>query len=74
MSWHKMVEFEPPLVACIVSNVDYSCAALQATKERVITIPAAHLALKIVDRGNCSGRDVAKFEKFGLTAIRSSEF
>jgi flavin reductase (DIM6/NTAB) family NADH-FMN oxidoreductase RutF len=43
-------------------------------RECVIAIPAAHLAQKIVDVGNCSGRDVAKFEKFGLTPIRSSEF
>ena len=26
MSWHMMVEFEPPLVACVVSNADYSFA------------------------------------------------
>ncbi len=67
MSWHMMVEFEPPLVACVVSNADYSFAALRATKECVIAIPAAHLAQKVVDVGNCSGREVAKFEKFGLT-------
>ena len=36
MSWHMMVEFEPPLVACVVSNADYSFAALRATKECVI--------------------------------------
>src|ERR1035438_10729348 len=23
MSWHMMVEFEPPLVACVVSSADY---------------------------------------------------
>jgi len=67
MSWQMMVEFEPPLVACVVSNADYSFAALRATKECVIAIPAAHLAQKVVDVGNCSGREVAKFEKFGLT-------
>lgn len=67
MSWHMMVEFEPPLVACIVSSADYSFAALTATKQCVIAIPALHLAQKVVDVGNCSGRDVAKFEKFGLT-------
>ena len=33
MSWHMMVEFEPPLVACVVSGANYSFAALQATKE-----------------------------------------
>ena len=71
MSWHMMVEFEPPLVACVVSNADYSFAALRATKECVIAIPAVHLAQKIVDVGNCSGREVAKFEKFGLTPLKA---
>lgn len=66
MSWHMMIEFEPPLVARVV-NADYSFAALTATRECVIAIPALHLAQKVVDVGNSSGRDVAKFEKFGLT-------
>ena len=35
MSWHMMVEFEPPMVACVVSSADYSFAALRATKQRV---------------------------------------
>jgi flavin reductase (DIM6/NTAB) family NADH-FMN oxidoreductase RutF len=68
MSWHMMVEFEPPLVACVVSNADYSYSALRATKEGVIAIPALELAPKVVQIGNCSGRDVNKFELFGLTA------
>ena len=67
MSWHMMVEFEPPLVACVVSSADYSFAALRATKECVIAVPALELAPKVVEVGNCSGRDVQKFEKFGLT-------
>jgi len=33
MSWHMMVEFEPPLIACVVSDADYSFAALRETKE-----------------------------------------
>jgi flavin reductase (DIM6/NTAB) family NADH-FMN oxidoreductase RutF len=71
MSWHMMVEFEPPLVACIVSNADYSFAALRATKECVIAIPALELAPRVVEIGNCSGRDVDKFERFGLTPAPS---
>ena len=67
MSWHMMVEFEPPLIACVVSNRDYSFAALRATKECVIAIPAVELAPKVVEVGNCSGRNVEKFEKIGLT-------
>ena len=32
MSWHMMVDFEPPLVACIVSEANHSFAALTSTK------------------------------------------
>jgi len=69
MSWHMMVEFEPPLIACVVSNRNHSFAALRATKECVIAIPAAKLAPKVVKIGNCSGRDVEKFKRFGLTPL-----
>jgi flavin reductase (DIM6/NTAB) family NADH-FMN oxidoreductase RutF len=69
MSWHMMVEFEPPLVACVVSEADFSFAALRSTGEAVIAIPARRLADKVVKVGNCSGRDNDKFERFGLTPL-----
>jgi flavin reductase (DIM6/NTAB) family NADH-FMN oxidoreductase RutF len=69
MSWHMMVEFEPPLVACVVSNANFSFAPLRATKECVIAVPARKLAVKVVGIGNCSGRDMDKFKKFGLTPV-----
>jgi flavin reductase (DIM6/NTAB) family NADH-FMN oxidoreductase RutF len=69
MSWHMMVDFVPPLIACVVSNRDFSFAALRATKQCVIAVPAVELARTVVKIGNCSGRDVAKFEKFHLTAL-----
>jgi flavin reductase (DIM6/NTAB) family NADH-FMN oxidoreductase RutF len=69
MSWHMMVEFEPPLVACIVSNRDYSFAALQATRQCVIAIPALKLASQVVKVGNSTGRDLDKFEEFDLTPL-----
>lgn len=68
MSWHMMVEFEPPQVACIVSEANYSFAALRATRECVIAIPARKLAAKVVKIGNSSGRDIDKFKTFGLKA------
>ena len=72
MSWHMMVEFTPPLIACVVSNGDHSFAALQATGECVIAIPAVKLAQKVVGIGNCSGRDLDKFARFGLTPLPAS--
>jgi flavin reductase (DIM6/NTAB) family NADH-FMN oxidoreductase RutF len=67
MSWHMMVEFEPPLIACVVSNANYSHKALRTTKECVIAIPALKLAPIVAEIGNCSGRDVDKFKRFDLT-------
>ena len=69
MSWQTMVEFEPPLVACVVSNGDHSFAALRKTKECVIAVPSVKLAATAVKVGNASGRDVDKFQSFGLTPL-----
>jgi flavin reductase (DIM6/NTAB) family NADH-FMN oxidoreductase RutF len=73
MSWHMMVDFEPPLIACVVSNRDHSFTALRATKECVIAIPTVDLAEKVVAIGNCSGRDVKKFAAFKLTPRKAAE-
>jgi flavin reductase (DIM6/NTAB) family NADH-FMN oxidoreductase RutF len=72
MSWHMMVEFEPPLIACVVSSNNYSYAALRRTGECVIALPAVKLASKVVKVGNSSGRDIDKFEAFGLTAVSAA--
>ena len=73
MSWHMMLEFEPPLIACVCSGNNYSFEALRATGECVIALPARKLAAKVVKVGNCSGRDIDKFEAFGLTPIEASQ-
>ena len=72
MSWHMMVDFTPPLVACVVGG-SYSFEALRATKECVIAVPAVELAPKVVKIGNCSGRDTDKFAAFGLTQVAGAE-
>lgn len=73
MSWHTMLEFEPPLIGCVVSNRNYSFSLLKASKECVINIPSVELAEKVVKVGNCSGRDVDKFATFGLTPVAASQ-
>jgi flavin reductase (DIM6/NTAB) family NADH-FMN oxidoreductase RutF len=68
MSWHMMIEFEPPLIACTVAGGDHSFRTLEDTGQCVIAIPAAEMAPTVVKIGNCSGRDVDKFARFKLTA------
>ncbi len=67
MSWHTMIEFEPPLVGCVISNRNYTFDLLKATKECVINIPTVDLAEKVVGCGNTSGAKIDKFETFHLT-------
>lgn len=67
MSWHTMLEFEPPLVGCVISNRNYSFRLLKAAKECVINIPTVEIAEKVVGCGNTSGANIDKFERFCLT-------
>ncbi|MDE2401849.1 MAG: flavin reductase family protein [Burkholderiales bacterium] len=69
MSWHTMMEFEPPLVGCVVSSRDFSFDALKATRECVLNIPTVELAAQVVRCGNTSGRRVDKFKVCGLTPV-----
>ncbi len=72
MSWHMMVEFEPPQVACVVSSANYSFAALHDRRECVIAIPSVDLASIVVRGGNTSGRNIDKFATSGLTPMPST--
>ncbi len=67
LSWHTMLEFEPPLVGCVVSNRNYSFGLLRASRECVLNIPAVGIAEKVVGCGNTSGATVDKFRTFRLT-------
>ena len=73
MSWHTMMEFEPPLVGCVISGGNASFASLRATRECAINIPTLELAQQVVGVGNCSGRGVDKFARFGLTPVAGAQ-
>jgi flavin reductase (DIM6/NTAB) family NADH-FMN oxidoreductase RutF len=73
MSWHTLLEFEPPLVGCVVSNRNFSFEALKARKECVINLPTVKLAEAVVKCGNVSGRRKDKFAAFGLTALPATQ-
>jgi len=69
MTYHMMLDHQPPLIGCAIGPWDYSFKALRATKECVLAIPTVDLASKAVEIGNCSGEDADKFERFGLTPV-----
>lgn len=67
MPWHTMLEFEPPLIGCVVSDRNHSFELLKASRQCVINIPTVDIAGQVVGCGNCTGTQVDKFERFGLT-------
>lgn len=67
MSWHMMIDFEPPIVGCVISNRNYTFDILKTSRECVINIPTVELAKQVVGCGNTSGRKTDKFKVFGLT-------
>ena len=73
LSWHTMMEFEPPLVGCVVSGNDFSFAALKATRQCVLNIPTVELASQVVACGNTTGRVIDKFKAFGLTPVPAAQ-
>jgi flavin reductase (DIM6/NTAB) family NADH-FMN oxidoreductase RutF len=73
LSWHTMMEFEPPLVGCVISGHNASFDTLRSTKECVINIPTLELSKQVVGIGNCSGRTVDKLARYRLTPVAAAE-
>jgi flavin reductase (DIM6/NTAB) family NADH-FMN oxidoreductase RutF len=67
MGWHMMMQFSPALFGCYIWEENHSFKMLRKSGECVINIPTVDLIDKVVGVGNCSGKNVDKFEKFGLT-------
>ncbi len=72
MSWHTMIDFEPPILGCVVGEQSHSFGILKATKECTINIPTVELAKKVVGCGNTSGRNTDKFQTFRLTPVAAA--
>jgi flavin reductase (DIM6/NTAB) family NADH-FMN oxidoreductase RutF len=67
MGWHTVMEFTPSLVGCVIAGGNHSFEMIRRSKECVINVPTTALTTTVVGIGNCTGAEVDKFEKFGLT-------
>lgn len=72
MTWHSMIDFEPPLIGCVVGQGNHSFASLDKTGECVIAIPPASIAKTVTSLGNCTGADTDKFGNYDITAQPAS--
>ena len=68
MGWHMILEFTPSLFGCLISPANHSYDMVRRSQQCVINLPTAALIDQVVGIGNCSGSEVDKFARFGLTA------
>jgi flavin reductase (DIM6/NTAB) family NADH-FMN oxidoreductase RutF len=72
LSWHTMMDFEPPLIGICLSERNYTFGMIQATRECVIAVPTVELAPLVVGVGNSTGRHTNKFRRFNIVTLPAS--
>lgn len=73
ISWTTMLDFDPPLIACVIGTQSWTRKMIEKTREFAINIPTVEMAKKVVACGNVSGRKIDKFAKFKLRKLRASK-
>lgn len=68
MGWHLVLEFSPSRIGCYIWDENHSHELIRKSRECVVNVPATNLTDAVIGIGNCSGADVDKFARFGLTA------
>lgn len=73
LSWLMMIDFDPPILAIVLSNRNFSFNLLKKSKECVINIPTVEIIKQVVACGNTTGRKIDKFQKFKLSPMKASK-
>lgn len=66
VGWFMCCSFEPPMLAVAVGAARHTHAALMRTRKFVLALAGEDQATLVRESGRCSGRDVDKFERFGI--------
>lgn len=69
MGWHMMMGFSPALIGCYIWDQNHSYEMIRKSRQCVINLPESRLLDAVTGIGNCSGAEVDKFAKFGLTPV-----
>lgn len=66
VAWCMALDFSPPKLALVLAHDAYTRALAEQSGELVVQVPPRRM-LDVVDAvGNCSGRNVDKWERFAL--------
>lgn len=68
-AWSMPVEFTPPRIAIVIDKQTHTRALAAASGAFGVCIPGAAIAGLTYAVGSASGRDMDKFERYGIAAI-----
>ena len=72
-AWNMALDFEPAKVCVVIDKATYTRELVDASGEFALNIPDRSLAATTVALGDCSGRDINKFEQWGLATFASQK-
>ncbi len=71
IAWTMPLDSDPPKVALVISEENYSFECITKTSEFTINIPPISLKKEVIGAGSVSGKRIDKLKKFGLTPIKA---
>jgi flavin reductase (DIM6/NTAB) family NADH-FMN oxidoreductase RutF len=72
-AWNMALDFEPPKVCVVIATGTHTRALVDASGEFALNIPDRSMAPTTLAVGDFSGKDVNKFERWGLTTFASQK-
>ncbi len=71
VAWSTPVEFEPPRLIVLINKEAYTRELILQSGVFAVCIPSASFIDKAYAIGHSTGREINKFEKFGIQTIQS---
>jgi len=69
--WSMVASGRPPMLAISIGHGRYTHDLIEETNEFVLVFPSEEMKSLIEYTGSCSGRDIDKFAKYDIEAIKS---
>ena len=73
VAWNMALDFTPPKLAVVLAADTFTRELVEKSGELVVQVAPRRMLDAIEGIGNCTGRDVDKWEKFGLGRAKAGK-
>ncbi|KRB84840.1 flavin reductase family protein [Noviherbaspirillum sp. Root189] len=72
-AWSMPLDFSPPKVAVVIDRNTWTRRLVEGSGEFALNVPSRELAQQTLAVGSRSGREVNKFDEYGITAFSAEK-